>query len=96
MIATHSAATADVSLPGCVIVCCCLAIGLGTVWGAWRIFKTRGQKTTMLKPVGQFSAGTGGTMTLFRCTALGIDVSSAHIITGSMVGVAANTVCAWG
>lgn len=38
----------------------------------------------------------GGNMTLFRCTALGIDVSSAHIITGSMVGVAANTVCAWG
>ncbi|MBI1891771.1 MAG: inorganic phosphate transporter [Burkholderiales bacterium] len=74
-------------LPLWVIVSCYAAIGLGTLFGGWRIVKTMGQKITKLKPVGGFCAETGGAITLFMATALGIPVSTTHTITGAIVGV---------
>lgn len=73
--------------PMWVIVSCYMMIGLGTMFGGWRIVKTMGQKITKLKPVGGFCAETGGAMTLFFATALGIPVSTTHTITGAIVGV---------
>ena len=73
--------------PNWVIWCCYIAIGLGTLFGGWRIVKTMGQKITKLKPVGGFCAETGGAITLFLATALGIPVSTTHTITGAIVGV---------
>ncbi len=74
-------------LPMWVVLSCYLAIGLGTMFGGWRIVKTMGQKITKLKPVGGFCAETGGAMTLFLATVLGIPVSTTHTITGAIVGV---------
>ncbi len=45
-------------LPYWVVACCFLAIGLGTLFGGWRIVKTMGQRITKLKPVGGFAAET--------------------------------------
>lgn len=73
--------------PMWVIVSCYLTIGLGTMMGGWRIVKTMGMKITKLKPVGGFCAETGGAITLFLATALGIPVSTTHTITGAIVGV---------
>ncbi|HEY5322227.1 MAG TPA: inorganic phosphate transporter [Caldimonas sp.] len=73
--------------PSWVIWCCYIAIGLGTMFGGWRIVKTMGQRITKLKPVGGFCAETGGAITLFLATALGIPVSTTHTITGAIVGV---------
>lgn len=73
--------------PTWVIVSCYLAIGMGTLFGGWRIVKTMGQKITKLKPVGGFCAETGGAITLFLATTLGIPVSTTHTITGAIVGV---------
>ena len=73
--------------PSWVIWCCYVAIGLGTMFGGWRIVKTMGQRITKLKPVGGFCAETGGAITLFLATALGIPVSTTHTITGAIVGV---------
>ena len=73
--------------PAWVIWCCYIAIGLGTMFGGWRIVKTMGQRITKLKPVGGFCAETGGAITLFLATALGIPVSTTHTITGAIVGV---------
>jgi len=85
LIATgHSAVDAP---PLWVIVCCYTAIALGTMFGGWRIVKTMGQRITKLKPVGGFCAETGGALTLFLATALGIPVSTTHTITGAIVGV---------
>ncbi len=79
--------TADTAPPMWVIVSCYVAIGLGTLFGGWRIVKTMGQKITKLKPFGGFCAETGGAMTLFLAGALGIPVSTTHTITGAIVGV---------
>ncbi|MBP8144311.1 inorganic phosphate transporter [Pseudorhodoferax sp.] len=87
LIATGYTAAADKSPPGWVIVACYTAISLGTLMGGWRIVKTMGQRITKLKPVGGFCAETGGALTLFLATALGIPVSTTHTITGAIVGV---------
>ena len=87
LIATGYTAAADKSPPGWVIVACYTAISLGTLMGGWRIVKTMGQRITKLKPVGGFCAETGGAMTLFLATMLGIPVSTTHTITGAIVGV---------
>ena len=76
-------------VPAWVVVSCYTAIGLGTVFGGWRIIKLMGQKITKLRPVGGFCAQTGGAATLFFATALGIPVSTTHTITGAIVGVGA-------
>ena len=76
-------------VPLWVIISCYSAIGLGTVFGGWRIIKLMGQKITKLRPVGGFCAQTGGAVTLFFATALGIPVSTTHTITGAIVGVGA-------
>ena len=87
LIATGYSTAGDKMPPSWVIWSCYLAIGLGTMFGGWRIVKTMGQKITKLKPVGGFCAETGGAMTLFLATALGIPVSTTHTITGAIVGV---------
>ncbi|MFM2052551.1 MAG: hypothetical protein RL456_588 [Pseudomonadota bacterium] len=87
LIATGYANAADKMPPGWVIWSCYIAIGLGTMFGGWRIVKTMGQKITKLKPVGGFCAETGGAMTLFLASWLGVPVSTTHTITGAIVGV---------
>ena len=87
LIASGYASASAAMPPGWVIWCCYIAIGLGTMFGGWRIVKTMGQKITKLKPVDGFCAETGGAITLFLATALGIPVSTTHTITGAIVGV---------
>jgi PiT family inorganic phosphate transporter len=87
LLATGYASAGDARPPAWVIWSCYIAIALGTMFGGWRIVKTMGQKITKLKPVGGFCAETGGAMTLFLATGLGIPVSTTHTITGAIVGV---------
>src|SRR5690606_13013044 len=87
LISTGYASATDALPPTWVIVCCYAAIGLGTMFGGWRIVRTMGQQITKLKPVGGFCAETGGAMTLYLATAPGVPVSTTHTITGAIVGV---------
>src|ERR1700722_5964893 len=90
LIATgYAASTADAP-PLWVIGGCYLSMGLGTLFGGWRIVRTMGQKITKLKPVGGFCAEAGGAITLFIASFLGIPVSTTHTITGAIVGVGAS------
>jgi PiT family inorganic phosphate transporter len=75
------------SLPFWVVLACQAAMGLGTLFGGWRIVKTMGMRITKLKPVGGFCASASGAMMLFLATGLGIPVSTTHTITGSIIGV---------
>ena len=74
-------------VPGWVVVACYVTIGLGTMFGGWRIVKTMGQRITKIRPVGGFCAELSGSVALFIATAFGIPVSTTHTITGSVVGV---------
>jgi PiT family inorganic phosphate transporter len=76
-------------VPFWVVIACQAAMGLGTLVGGWRIVKTMGSKITRLTPVQGFCAETGGAITLFVATWLGIPVSTTHTITGAIVGVGA-------
>ncbi|WP_394756801.1 inorganic phosphate transporter [Rhodoferax sp.] len=89
LIATGYTAVGDQSPPTWVVVTCYSAIAVGTMFGGWRIVKTMGQRLTKLKPVHGFCAETGGAITLFMATILGIPVSTTHTITGAIVGVGA-------
>lgn len=87
LVATGYVAATDTAPPMWTVAACYLAIGLGTLFGGWRIVRTMGQKITKLKPVGGFCAETGGALTLFIATGFGIPVSTTHTITGAIVGV---------
>ena len=87
LIAAGYTTAADAMPPSWVIWCCYVAIGLGTLFGGWRIVKTMGQRITKLKPVGGFCAEAGGAITLFLASSLGIPVSTTPTITGAIFGV---------
>lgn len=76
-------------VPLWIVLSCHAAMGLGTLFGGWRIVETMGMKITKLRPVGGFCAETAGAITLFLATGLGIPVSTTHTITGSIMGVGA-------
>ncbi|HKG84422.1 MAG TPA: inorganic phosphate transporter [Beijerinckiaceae bacterium] len=76
-------------VPLWVILAAQTAMGLGTLFGGWRIVKTMGSKITRLTPMQGFCAETGGAITLFLATELGVPVSTTHTITGAIIGVGA-------
>ncbi|HWT10283.1 MAG TPA: inorganic phosphate transporter [Roseomonas sp.] len=86
-------------VPFWVVLTCQAAMGLGTLFGGWRIVHTMGSKITRLTPMQGFCAETGGAITLFAATGLGVPVSTTHTITGAIVGVGAMrrvTAVRWG
>ena len=76
-------------VPFWVVITCQAAMGLGTLFGGWRIVHTMGSKITRLSPQQGFCAETGGAITLFMATGLGVPVSTTHTITGAIIGVGA-------
>jgi PiT family inorganic phosphate transporter len=78
-------------VPLWVVLACHASMALGTLSGGWRIVRTMGLKITKLRPVGGFCAESGGALTLFAATGLGIPVSTTHTITGAIIGVGAVT-----
>ncbi|MGI0527437.1 inorganic phosphate transporter [Rhizobium giardinii] len=86
-------------VPFWVVITCQSAMALGTLFGGWRIVHTMGSKITRLNPMQGFCAETGGAITLFGATWLGIPVSTTHTITGAIIGVGAArrvTAVRWG
>src|SRR3546814_12570883 len=73
-------------IPLWVVLSCQAAMALGTLAGGWRIVHTMGSKITRLTPAQGFCAETGGAITLFGATWLGVPVSTTHTITGAIIG----------
>ena len=86
LIATGYSHSSD-SIPSWIVFACYTAMGLGTLFGGWRIVKTMGNRITKLNQARGFCANTGGALTLFLATAFGIPVSTTHTITGAIAGV---------
>jgi PiT family inorganic phosphate transporter len=78
---------APLVVPFWVAIACGAAIGVGTMFGGWRIVKTMGHNLTKLAPIGGFCAETGGGVTIIALAHYGIPVSTTHTITGAIVGV---------
>jgi len=76
-------------VPLWVIVCCAIAMGLGTSAGGWRIIKTMGHRIIRLEPVHGFAAETSGATVILTASYFGMPVSTTHCIAGSIFGVGA-------
>jgi PiT family inorganic phosphate transporter len=87
---SHGMTGEQFDIPLWVAISCYAAMGLGTLFGGWRIVHTMGSKITKLTPMQGFCAETAGAITLFGATSLGIPVSTTHTITGAIVGVGAS------
>jgi PiT family inorganic phosphate transporter len=74
-------------VPLWVVLSAHTAIGLGTLFGGWRIVHTMGSKITKLTPASGMSAELAAAATLFFTAHAGIPVSTTHTITGAIVGV---------
>jgi PiT family inorganic phosphate transporter len=85
----HGELSGPFHVPFWVVLSCQAAMGLGTLTGGWRIVRTMGSKITRLTPQQGFCAETGGAITLFLATHIGVPVSTTHTITGAIVGVGA-------
>lgn len=85
----HGGAQGAFRIPLWVVLSCQTAMALGTLSGGWRIVHTMGSRITRLRPMQGFCAETGGAITLFTATYLGVPVSTTHTITGAIVGVGA-------
>jgi PiT family inorganic phosphate transporter len=70
----------------------CLCAGmmaLGTAAGGWRIIKTLGVQVAKLDPIHGFAAETAASSLLFANAALGLPVSTTHVISSAIMGVGA-------
>jgi PiT family inorganic phosphate transporter len=85
----HNGGHGGFHVPLWVVLACQTAMALGTLSGGWRIVHTMGSRITRLSPMQGFCAETGGAITLFTATYLGVPVSTTHTITGAIVGVGA-------
>jgi PiT family inorganic phosphate transporter len=77
------------TMPFWIAFGCYFMIGIGTLFGGWKIVKTMGSKITKVTPLEGVCAETAGALTLFVVSNLGIPVSTTHTITGSIIGVGA-------
>jgi len=87
---SHGQLGAEFHVPFWVVISCQAALGLGTLFGGWRIVHTMGSKITRLSPQQGFCAETAGAITIFLATHIGVPVSTTHTITGAIVGVGAS------
>ncbi|MFO1121038.1 MAG: inorganic phosphate transporter [Hyphomicrobiales bacterium] len=87
---SHGLTGGEFYVPFWVVLSCQAAMGIGTLFGGWRIVHTMGSKITRLTPQQGFCAETAGAITLFGATYLGVPVSTTHTITGAIVGVGAS------
>jgi PiT family inorganic phosphate transporter len=83
----HAGHRGAFDVPIWVVLACQAAMALGTLIGGWRIVHTMGSKITRLSPMQGFCAETGGAISLFTATYLGVPVSTTHTITGAVIGV---------
>jgi PiT family inorganic phosphate transporter len=74
-------------IPIWVILSCAAAMAFGTAVGGWRIIKTVGSDFVKLQPVHGFCAETSSAGVILTASALGIPISTTHVITSAILGV---------
>ncbi|MEW6033876.1 MAG: inorganic phosphate transporter [Chloroflexota bacterium] len=77
-------------VPVWVVLLCGVTMGLGTMFGGWRILKTVGFRLTRLEPVHGFAAETSAAFSILLASRFGIPLSTTHTIGTSIMGVGAS------
>jgi len=72
-----------------IILICGTVMGLGTIFGGWRIMRTVGFKLTKLEPVNGFAAETAAGAAITVGSLFGVPLSTTHTINTSIMGVGA-------
>jgi PiT family inorganic phosphate transporter len=85
-----SGSGATLHVPIWVVLACATAMAMGTAAGGVRIIKTMGTKIIDLKPIHGFAAETAAAATILTSSALGMPVSTTHVITGCIMGAGAS------
>jgi inorganic phosphate transporter, PiT family len=88
--ATGNPSKAGFHVPLWVVLSCATAMALGTAAGGIRIIKTMGTKIIDLRPIHGFAAETAAAATILTSSALGMPVSTTHVITGCIMGAGAS------
>jgi PiT family inorganic phosphate transporter len=79
----------DLTVPLWVKLAAGFAMGLGTSVGGWRIIKTVGSKIIKLEPINGFASDLTSSIVIQSATALGMPVSTTHVISSSIMGTGA-------
>lgn len=80
---------AHFAVPAWVVVLAAVAIGFGTWAGGWRIIRTLGWRIYKLEPATGMGAQLAGATTILAGSAIGLPVSTTHVVTGSVMGAGA-------
>jgi inorganic phosphate transporter, PiT family len=72
--------------PDWVIVCCALAISLGTYVGGWRVIRTVGKGLVELDSPQGMAAESASAAVILLSSSFGYSLSTTHVATGSIVG----------
>ena len=72
--------------PVWVIVCCALAISLGTYLGGWRVIRTLGKGLVEIESPQGMAAESASAAIILLSSSFGYSLSTTHVATGSIIG----------
>jgi inorganic phosphate transporter, PiT family len=78
--------SADASAPFWVILCCGLAISLGTYMGGWRVIRTLGKGLVEIEAPQGMAAESSSAAIILLSSHFGYSLSTTHVATGSIIG----------
>jgi PiT family inorganic phosphate transporter len=77
------------AVPTWIVITCAVTMAAGTAGGGMRIIRTMGHKLVKLAPVQGFAAETSAACVICAASAIGVPVSTTHVISTSIMGVGA-------
>src|ERR1700760_3508412 len=72
--------------PVWVIVCCAIAISLGTYLGGWRVIRTLGKGLVEIEAPQGMAAESASAAVILLSSHFGYSLSTTHVATGSIIG----------
>jgi PiT family inorganic phosphate transporter len=84
---TSAGLLSSFAVPGWVLGLSYTIMGLGTLFGGWRIVRTMGSRLTHLDPQGGVCAESAAALSIMAATLFNLPVSTTHVTTGAILGV---------
>jgi len=84
-----SGALSSFHIPAWVLIASYGTMGLGTLFGGWRIVRTMGHRLTRLDSKDGVCAESAAALTILSATLFNLPNSTTHVVTGAILGVGA-------